>query len=186
MMKQRNRVILALFLLVCVLNLTGVAFAEDGENYGRFINGQYVPGEWEGENPSEEIGGFFGWLTIAIAAGAGGLFVFRRILGKFKNATPEMKDLLKGGARLLRKWHIPIGFIAVAVAGVHGTLMYLNGEGLGLNEWTGIASIGVALLATVIGIVLAMKKKMSIEIRRFHSSAMLVSGILAVLHLLID
>lgn len=173
---------LTFFVLLTFICFYGIAFADDGSHY---INGQMIPGGERKDNPLRDIGGFFGWVTFALAAGAAGLFAFRRALKKFKNANPEMKDMLKSGAMVLRKYHLAIGFVAVAVAGIHGAFMFFTADKLGLNEWIGIASIGVAVIATIIGSILSIRKKMSVGIRQAHSSVMLVAGILAVVHILI-
>lgn len=179
----RKRYLLPLFVLFILLGIYGIAFADDG---GHYINGQLIPGGEKKDNPLKDIGQFFGWVTLGIAAGAAGLFVFRRTLKKFKNANPEMKDMLKSGAMVLRKYHLTIGFVAVAIAGLHGTFMFLSADKLGFNEWIGIASLGVALSATLVGIILSIQKKMSVGFRQAHSSVMLVAGILAAVHIIIS
>lgn len=181
MLRKRN--LLPLFVLFILIGSYGIAFADhDGSKY---INGQIISGGERPDNPLKDIGEFFGWVTLGVAAGAVGLFVIRRTLKKFKNANLEMKDMLKSGAMVLRKYHLVIGFAAVAIAALHGTFMFLSADKLGFHEWTGIASLGVALSATLVGSILSIQKKMSVGIRQAHSSVMLVAGILAAVHILI-
>jgi hypothetical protein len=159
-MVRRKQYVLALFFLFIMMSISSVALANgQGENPFRDI-----------EDPIESIGEFFGWVTLGVSVvGAGSLFFFRQSLARFKNATPEAKDMFKSGATVMRKWHIPLGLIAFAIAAVHGVLMFFHEKALEMNEWTGMVTLGAMGIAVLLGIVLALQKNVSSALRRVHS-----------------
>jgi hypothetical protein len=173
-MVLRKQFVLVLFLLFIVMSFSGVAFAEaQGETPFRDI-----------EDPIESIGEFFGWVTLGVSVvGAASLFFFRKGLAKFKNAAPEMKDMLKSGATVMRKWHFPLGLIAFGIAIIHGVMMFFHEKELEMNEWTGMVTLGMMVIAVILGIVLALKKKMSSGMRRVHSVIFMIAGAVAFFHI---
>ncbi|HBI03457.1 MAG TPA: hypothetical protein DDY49_05445 [Paenibacillaceae bacterium] len=173
-MVRRKQFVLALFLLFIIMGFSGVALA----------NGQGENPLGDIEDPIESIGQFFGWVTLGVSfIGAASLFFFRKALVKFNNASPEMKDMLKSGATIMRKWHVPVGLIAFGIAMVHGVIMFFHETVLEMNEWTGIATLGMMVIALILGIVLALKKKISTGLRRVHSVIFMLAGIVLFFHI---
>lgn len=173
-MVRRKQFVLALFLLFIVMGFSGVALA----------NGQEVQPLGDIENPIESIGKFFGWVTLGVSVvGAASLFIFRKALMKFKNATPEMKDMLESGEKTMKKWHIPMGSIALGIGLIHGVTMFLNVEVLEMNEWTGMATLGMMVIGGILGIFLALKKEIPSTLRLVHSLFFMVAGVVLFFHI---
>jgi hypothetical protein len=177
-MVVRKQWVQALFLLFIMMCFSGVALAE----------GEGVPVQPIGDiqDPLQSIGEFFGWVTLGVAViGAGSLFIFRTCLKRFKNAVPEMKDMLASGAKTMRKWHVPTGLIAFVIALIHGGVMYLHEGHIEMNEWLGIAAAGLMAVGVILGIVLALQKNISSLLRLVHSFIFMFAGIAVIIHLIV-
>ncbi|WP_243290948.1 hypothetical protein [Bacillus sp. FJAT-47783] len=130
----------------------------------------------------EEVGEWLGWATVIASVTAGSLFLIRRSASFFTKTFPNIKSYFIKLVRLLTKWHIAIGMIAVILAISHGVLFFFEEDEFSTHEYLGIVSVSLMSIAAVIGALLS-KYKRNTSIRMTHISLLLIAGILAVFHI---
>jgi hypothetical protein len=173
---RKVMMMIGLILMVTIVFKQPV-FADDDEYR------KYEEHELEEENEAVEEGGeVLGWGTVAATAAAGTLFLLRRKVSFFTKIMPNGKPFFIQLLRLLTKWHISIGTIAVTLAAAHGILMYMAEGELTAHEYVGMVAVGLMTAAAVVGMVLAKNKRNS-SIRATHMGLLLISGIFMVFHI---
>jgi hypothetical protein len=169
-------------LIYFAIGQTNYAFADNGKTK---IHGHYEKHEKQeerGGKATKEGGKLLGWGAVSVALSAGALFPLRRnakwITKTFPNAKPFFVSLLK----LLTKWHMLIGAVAVTFAAAHGVLMYVSKGELEIREYIGIIAIAFMGIAAILGTILS-KNKASSSIRSAHIGLLFIAGLLIVFHI---
>ncbi|KXG09735.1 hypothetical protein AT864_01903 [Anoxybacillus sp. P3H1B] len=176
-----------LFLLVMFIFSLGIfvsanttaAWAADSGNYEK-----HDQREGGGHREEKEAGGLIGWAAVAGMTAAFSIFPLRRAGKALATSFPKQKNGIKRLMRFTTKWHIPIGVSAFIFASIHGLLMYLSKEELRIREYIGISSVVLLAVATIFGFALS-KNKTKQKLRQAHKALLLLTGILAIVHIVL-
>lgn len=175
---------MAIFLLFTVVLLISVPFVSaDDDHDERYNRGNGE--EREEDEAAEEIGEALGWGAVGLAVGAGLLFPLKRsypFLVQWLPKKREWKKRLSSLFKLLSKWHLLAGLLALTLMIIHGLFMfYAEGE-LSGRDWLGVFSASLIALGLIPGLVL-LKNKKSRFIRKVHIAVVSVAGTLAIVHI---
>lgn len=194
-MKNWHKIFIPLvFVFAFIFAVTGnnLVYADDHgdryEYYGQYDKyendkgyGEHRDGKKEKDGPYEELGETLGWGTVIAMGAAGVIFILRRSMKTVITRFPDAKNIFVSISRFFGKYHIGIGIVALVLSITHGVLMFLNEGRLDKDGIIGLGSVIFMAIASVLGAVLAKKKKVK-SVRLTHTIFIVLAIVIALIH----
>lgn len=115
----------------------------------------------------KDIGETIGWGTVIAFVVAGLLFPLRRLTKTMITSYPSIKQTYISITKFFGKYHLLIGFITLILGSIHGILMYLHEGRLDDDGISGLVTMIVFAVASIIGLLLFKNKKVK-NLRTTH------------------
>lgn len=137
------------------------------------------------EGRYEDIGELIGWCTFIGIGAAGMIFPIRTFMKSVIRTIPQSKGLYLSAAKLIGRYHILFGTMALLLGIGHGLIMYFN-EGELENEGI-IGLIAIILLSiTAIAGMNFFNYRKNRSLRTIHISIAALSVIAGGIHIFIS
>lgn len=133
----------------------------------------------------EELGEMIGWGTVITFGVAGLIFPMRRLTKWMITTFPTVKQMYISMTKFLGKYHILIGIAAIILSFCHGIIMYINEGELEVEGISGLGSVMLLIMASIIGVILFENKKVK-SLRTTHTIFITFSMVIGLFHIFIS
>ncbi|WP_342543986.1 hypothetical protein [Lysinibacillus sp. FSL K6-4013] len=137
------------------------------------------------EGRYEDLGELIGWCTFIGIGAAGMIFPIRTFLKSVTRTFPQSKGLYLSVAKLIGRYHILFGTMALLLGIGHGLIMYFNEGELENEGIMGLIVIILLLITAIIGTNLFNNRK-NRSLRTIHMTIAAISVITGGIHIFIS